>query len=152
MELRKDPITRSWVRVGHGENVSLPSDSCPLCGNGAGDAPTLLQLPASGTPQVRVIPHFHPLYAIEGEAERIPDGMYDRMRAVGAHEIIIESPNHNLSLAAMSDDQIDCVLQAYASRILDLKRDPRFKYVTVFKNRGTLAGSEWTHPYSQVTA
>jgi UDPglucose--hexose-1-phosphate uridylyltransferase len=52
----------------------------------------------------------------------------------------------------MSDEQIERVLQAYALRILDLKRDARFKYVAVFENRGTLAGSEWAHPYSQVVA
>ena len=30
MELRKDPITRSWVRVGHREDIPLVADGCPL--------------------------------------------------------------------------------------------------------------------------
>lgn len=153
MELRKDPITRSWVRVGHRENLILQSsDGCPLCPPRAAEAHPLLELPGNGTDPVRVIPHFHPLYRIEGEAGRKPEGMYDRMRPVGAHEIIIESPVHNRSLAHMGDPQIERVLHAYALRITDLKRDPRFKYVTVFRNRGALAGAEWEHPYSQVTA
>lgn len=153
MELRKDPITRSWVGVGHGNGVPATSDACPLCSGHAGDdAKPLLELSASGSPRVRVIPHFDPLYGIEGDADRTPDGMYDRMRAVGAHEIIIESPEHDQALSSMSDDQIDLVLQAYASRIIDLKRDRRFKYVTVFQNRGVLSGAEWSHPYSQITA
>ena len=50
-----------------------------------------------------------------------------RMQAVGAHEIIIHSPDHNQSFARMGDDQIERVLQAYQMRILDLKRDQRFK-------------------------
>ena len=60
----------------------------------------------NGSAQVRVIPHFQPLYRIEGEPGRMPDGIYDRMRALGAHEIVIESPDHQLALARMSDEQI----------------------------------------------
>ena len=152
MELRKDPITRSWVVVGQGEEPTAPSESCPLCAAFSSPQTVLLQLPASGPPQIRVVPHFQPLYRIEGEANRTPEGIYDRMRAVGAHEIIIESPDHNQWLGRMRDDEIERVLEAYASRIVDLKRDSRFKYVTVFQNRGVQAGEEWRHPHSQVTA
>lgn len=152
MELRKDPVTRTWIVVGQSEDSGAPSDACPLCASCSSGAPTLLQLPAQGVPQIRVVPHFQPLYRIEGEATRTPEGIYDRMRAVGAHEIIIESPDHNRWLGCMRDDEIERVLEAYAARILDLKRDSRFKYVTVFQNRGAAAGEEWTHPHSQVTA
>jgi UDPglucose--hexose-1-phosphate uridylyltransferase len=152
MELRKDPITRSWVRVGHRDDVPIPAYGCPLCAERSAGVAAVLELPSAHDAQVRVIPHFHPLYGIEGDAGRTADGIYDRMRPLGAHEIIIESQDHNQTLAAMSDEQIERVLQAYAFRILDLKRDARFKYVTVFENRGALAGSEWAHPYSQVTA
>ena len=152
MELRKDPITQSWVVVGQGDESSAPSETCPLCSAFSSANPALLQLPAQGPAQIRVVPHFQPLYRIEGEASRTPEGIYDRMRAVGAHEIIIESPDHNQWLGRLRDDEIERVLEAYASRIQDLKRDSRFKYVTVFQNRGVLAGEEWTHPHSQVTA
>ncbi len=152
MELRKDPITRSWVVVGHPDEVPVPADGCPLCPGHEGDRPTLLRLPAEGPWQVCVIPHFNALYRIEGEPGRLADGIYDRMRPVGAHEIIVETPEHNLQLERMSDNQIENVLSAYAQRIVDLKRDMRFKYVTVFKNRGVLAGEEWPHSHSQITA
>ena len=152
MELRKDPITRSWVVVGQGEEWPASTEACPLCSAFSSSDSVLLQLPAHGAPQVRVVPHFQPLYRIEGEAGRTPEGIYDRMRAVGAHEIIIESPDHNQWLGRLRDDEIERVLEAYALRISDLKRDPRFKYVTVFQNRGVLAGEEWPHPHSQVTA
>src|SRR3984885_15137663 len=152
MELRKDPITRSWVRMGHREELPMPSQRCPLCPDAASNVKSLLELPAGGPPQVRVIPHFHPLYTIEGDPARTPEGIYDCMRPVGAHEIIIESAEHNQALGRLPDDQIERVLEAYSLRILDLKRDSRFKYVTVFENRGTVAGGEWAHPHSQVTA
>lgn len=152
MELRKDPITRSWVAVGHPEETPAPGNGCPLCPSREAERPTLLQLPAEGPWRVRVIPHFNPLYRIEGEPGRQGDGIYDRMCAVGAHEVVVETPEHNRLLAQLSDEEIECVLQAYALRIADLKRDPRFKYVTVFENRGVLAGEDWPHAHAEVTA
>jgi UDPglucose--hexose-1-phosphate uridylyltransferase len=151
VELRKDPITRSWVMVGQGEESPVFGEPCALCSAFAA-SPILLQMPPNGAPQVRVVPHMQPLYRIEGEAGRTPEGIYDRMRAVGAHEVIIESADHKQWLGKMKDEEIERVLEAYAQRITDLKRDPRFKYVTVFQNRGPLAGEEWSHPHSQVTA
>lgn len=152
MELRKDPITKSWIVVGHPEPQAVPQDGCPLCPEKAGESRTLLQLPAEGPWQVRVMPHVDPFYRIEGEPGRTAEGLYDRMRAVGAHEIIIETPEHNRPATEFSDEEWDRILQAYATRITDLKRDARFKYVTVFKNRGGLSGEDWTHSHSQVTA
>jgi len=152
MELRKDPITRSWVVIGHAEEVPVPTEPCPLCPGNDGGTRTILALPEQGPWQVRVIPHFDPLYRIEGDVSRSAEGIYDRMQTVGAHEIIIESPDHNLVIAHAGDDAIERVMQAFCARIVDLKKDLRFKYVTVFKNRGALAGEEWPHAHAQLTA
>ncbi len=152
MELRKDPITRSWVVVGHPEREKVRPDPCPLCSGNRPETGAILELPRNGSWQVRVFPHFRPLYRIEGEPGRSAEGIYDRMAATGAHEIIVENPEHTRSLARMSDEEIERVLEAYALRIADLKRDARFKYVTVFKNQGAQAGEEWPHAHSQITA
>lgn len=152
MELRKDPITRSWVVVGHRERPPVPAEPCPLCPGQESLAKTVLALPETGDWQVRVIPHFDPLYRIESEAARQAEGIYDRMLTLGAHEILVETREHSLRMAQMPDEAIERVLDAYAHRIRDLKRDTRFKYVTVFKNRGPLAGEEWAHSHSQITA
>ena len=152
MELRKDPITRSWVVVGHPEREKVREGPCPLCPGNRVETRVLLDLPAQGAWQVRTYPHFRPLYHIEGDPGRSADGIYDRMSAIGAHEIIVETPDHTRTLAQMSDEEIERVLQAYALRIADLRRDARFKYVAVFKNQGVQSGEEWTHAHSQVTA
>ena len=152
MELRKDPITRSWVVIGHPERERERTDPCPLCPDARTERPVLLQLPARADAQVTVYPHFRPLYHIEGDPARSADGIFDRMAAVGAHEIIVETPNHSLALERLSDDEIARVLEAYALRIADLKRDARFKYVTVFKDQGRQAGEDWPHAHSQLTA
>ncbi len=152
MELRKDPITRSWVVVGAPEETSQPADGCPFCPGREAAQGALLALPPQGPWQVRVLPHVNPLYRIEGEPARSAEGIYDRMRPVGAHEVIVEAPAHDIPLARLPDEHIEAVLAAFSLRILDLKRDPRFKYVTVFKNQGPQAGEEWQHAHSQLTA
>jgi UDPglucose--hexose-1-phosphate uridylyltransferase len=152
MELRKDPITRSWVVVGHPERQKQRSDPCPLCPQNRIETRSLLELPSQGAWQVRAYPHFRPLYHVEGDPGRSAEGIYDRMLPVGAHEIIVETPDHARSLTELSDEEIGRVLEAYALRVADLKRDARFKYVTVYKNQGLQSGEEWTHAHSQLNA
>ena len=152
MELRKDPITRSWVVTGHREQSAAPSDVCPLCAASIPRDKVLLRIPADGAPQVTVFPHIDPLYRIEGELGRSAEGLYDKMRAVGAHEIIVETPDHTRKLSDLRDEEVERVLQAYGARVVDLKKDARFKYVTVFKNFGPLSGEDWTHSNSQLIA
>jgi UDPglucose--hexose-1-phosphate uridylyltransferase len=152
MELRKDPITRSWVVIGQVEAAELPMEPCPLCPGNEGETRTILRLPEHGPWQVRVFPHFRPLYRVEGDPQRMAEGIYDRMGPVGAHEIIVDTPDHSRRLTDEPDEQIGLTLEAFALRIADLKRDPRFKYVTVFKNRGANAGEDWPHSHSEITA
>jgi UDPglucose--hexose-1-phosphate uridylyltransferase len=152
MELRKDPITRSWVVVGHRDDTCETSGGCPFCPAKVNSKPILLRLPGQGPWQVAVLPHPDPLYRVEGEPERRADGMYDAMQPVGADEIIIETPEHKRKFEDLNEDQILLVMEAWRQRIEDLKRDLRFKYVSVYKNYGPLAGQEGSHAHSQVTA
>ena len=152
MELRKDPITQSWVILGSHGIVPGEALECPFEPGTIEKVTPILTWPAEGTWQVRVLPHPEPLYRIEGEPGRLAEGMYDKMGAVGAHEIIVETRQHDKRFSQLSDEEIERVLWVWASRIADLKKDPRFKYVSVFKNQGALAGEEWPHTHSQVTA
>ena len=99
-----------------------------------------------------VFPHPDPLYRVEGDPARRADGIYDQMQPVGADEIVIETPEHNRKLEDLTDDQILLVMQAWGQRVEDLKRDSRFKYVSIYKNYGPLAGQEGSHAHSQITA
>jgi UDPglucose--hexose-1-phosphate uridylyltransferase len=106
-----------------------------------------------GSPwSARAVVHPTPLYHIEGEPGRRADGLYDRMRSVGAHEVMIENPRHDRQLWNAGDAEIEQFLLLAAHRIQDLKRDGRFKYVSIFKNYGISAGQEFEHPNSQLTA
>ncbi len=155
MELRKDPITRSWVITGDDVPDSGPRAEavCRFCA----DSPAAPQLVSSmaggeGPWSARAVVHPTPLYRIEGEPSRRADGLYDRMRSVGAHEVLIENPRHDRNLWNASDGEIEQFLMLAAQRIQDLKRDARFKYVSIFKNHGSSAGQEFEHPTAQLTA
>ena len=78
--------------------------------------------------------------------------IYDRMSSVGAHEVLVENVRHDRQLWNASDAEIEQFLLLAAHRIQDLKRDARFKYVSIFKNHGVNAGQEFEHPNSQLTA
>ena len=154
MELRKDPITRSWVIVG--DDVERPTQPghCPFC-PGAQNAPqviaTLNGNELGGGP-ISAMVHPAPLYRIEGEPHRHAEGIYDAMNTVGAHEVLVQSIRHDIELWQSSDAEISQFLLLTAQRIQDLKGDLRFKYVTMFKNHGPAASQEFDHPVSELTA
>jgi len=155
MELRKDPITRSWVIVGDElESPARPARQCPYCAGSTEPLQVVSTMPSSdgGGWLARAVVHPAPLYRVEGDPQRRAVGLYDFMRTVGAHEVLVENPRHDRNLWQSSDAEIAQFLVLVAQRIQDLKRDLRFKYVTFFKNHGPLAGQEFDHPTSQITA
>jgi len=93
-----------------------------------------------------------PALRIEGELEPTGEGLFDRMNGVGAHEVVIETPTHAASLATLPVEAVADVLLAFRERMVDLKKDPRFEYVLVFKNHGAAAGASLEHPHSQLIA
>jgi UDPglucose--hexose-1-phosphate uridylyltransferase len=151
MELRKDPVTQSWVVLGKRDSLGEAHD-CPLDPEIVDKQPAIMSYPAEGTWQVRVIAHPDPLYRIEGETSRLAEGMYDQMGATGAHEVVVECRQHDKRMSQFSDEELDRVLSVWGARIADLKKDSRFKYVSIFKNQGVLAGEEFSHAHSQITA
>jgi UDPglucose--hexose-1-phosphate uridylyltransferase len=154
MELRKDPITRSWVITGDDVPEPAPRPGpCSFCGEAA-QLQVIATLPGTdGSPwSARAIVHPVPIYRIEGEPSRRGDGLYDRMGSVGAHELLLENSHHDRQLWNASDTELEQFLRLMAQRIQDLKRDSRFKYVSIFKNQGTSAGQEFEHPASELTA
>jgi UDPglucose--hexose-1-phosphate uridylyltransferase len=168
-ELRKDPITGRWVIISTDrrkrphdfrmESVQItPDPTCPFCEghesmtpheilsyrrNGGADAPGW---------DLRVVPNQFPVLRVEGTLDRQGEGLFDKMNGIGAHEVVIESPRHQDTLATMSDGAVEQVLWACRERVRDLKQDHRFRYIIIFKNHGAAAGSSLDHPHSQLIA
>jgi UDPglucose--hexose-1-phosphate uridylyltransferase len=167
-ELRWDPIKLHWVIIAT-ERGRRPRDfqaqgetagvvACPFCyGNEDKTPPEIFAVRPSGMPntanwQVRVIPNKYPALRVEGTLDSRAYGMYDVMNGIGAHEVIIETPDHDRSLADLTTAEITDVLIAYRVRYLDLRKDFRFRYMVLFKNHGTRAGATLHHSHSQLIA
>jgi len=168
-ELRKDPVSGRWVIISV-ERGKRPSDFavrahakkggfCAFCaGNEHTTPPEILAFRPDGsrpnTPgwTLRVVPNKFPALRVEGEENRVGDGIFDKMNGIGAHEVIIEAPDHNLTLSTMPLKSVEDALLAFHYRISDLKKDRRFKYVLVFKNEGEIAGASLEHTHSQLIA
>ncbi len=168
-ELRKDPVIGRWVIIS-AERGQRPtsfetiarSDSatkCPFCpGHENQTPPEVLAFrdddtaPDSPGWRLRVAPNKYPALKVEGELIREAKGIYDRISGIGAHEVIIETPEHDLDMADMTVGQIRDVLWAYRERMIDLEKDTRFKYILLFKNHGAAAGASLEHSHSQLIA
>ncbi len=169
-ELRKDPVIGRWVIIAT-ERAKRPHDyiqpkeergkrdECPFCpGNEDKTPPEILAFRRDGTPPnspgwtLRVVANKFPALTIYEELRREGDGVYDRMSGVGAHEVIIESPNHEETPPNFPLERFRDILWAYRERILDLKKDRRFRYILIFKNHGVAAGASLEHPHSQLIA
>jgi len=168
-ELRKDPITGRWVTIAT-DRAKRPTDFvrqtvsprntkvCPFdYGNEHKTPPELLAYRNSGGRdeagwRVRVIPNKFPILGIEGELKREGEGMYDKMNGIGAHEVIIETPDHAASLSDMPEKQVEEVFWAFRERVNDLKKDRRFRCILLFRNHGEPAGATLEHPHSQLIA
>ena len=107
-EIRKDPFTGQWIVTGtEGEqdfftSLALQEKTewkvCPFCpGSEKVSGKEIYAIRAPGTPadspgwEVRVIVSKQAALQIESDPDRRPEGMYDLMNNVGAHEVIIET-------------------------------------------------------------
>ena len=169
-ELRKDPITGRWVIIAT-DRAKRPTDFvrekveirgsgfCPFCyGHEVKTPPEIHAYRPDGSAKdtpgwtLRIVPNKFPALGIEGTLNRQGEGLYDKMNGIGAHEVIIETPDHALTLATMPTRGVENVLWSYRDRILDLKKDRRFKYILIFKNHGEAAGASLEHTHSQLIA
>jgi UDPglucose--hexose-1-phosphate uridylyltransferase len=139
--------------------AAMGRDHCPFCAGHEDLTPAeVFAYRADGTAantpgwDLRVVPNKFPALKVEGDLDREGDGMFDRMNGIGAHEVIIETPDHDKQLATMGEAEIERVLGAYRDRIVDLKQDRRFRYILVFKNHGAAAGATLEHAHSQLIA
>lgn len=163
-ELRKDPIVGRWVIIS-AERAKRPHDVtpekterrdgiCPLCpGSERMTPPDIMTYRRDdGTWSLRVVANKFPALRIEGELGKAGDGVYDRMNGLGAHEVVVETDRHDIDLFDLPPKGFEDVLWAYRQRVLDLKKDQRFKSVMIFKNHGSAAGASLVHSHSQLIA
>jgi UDPglucose--hexose-1-phosphate uridylyltransferase len=181
-ELRKDYLLDRWVviateRSRRPTDFAKPKQEaaktavCPMCVGNENMTPPALMLyqkdgaeikriqdPLTGErPKnwlVRVIPNLYPAFSPPkqpGDEQQIVKSAY-LWNAVGHHEVIVESPNHEEHPADSSLPQLELVVNAYIDRLRELSAKPYVKYVSIFRNHGLDAGASLSHAHSQIIA
>ncbi|MGH7836150.1 MAG: galactose-1-phosphate uridylyltransferase [Candidatus Binatia bacterium] len=132
---------------------------CPFCeGNEALTPPEILAYRPAGSGRdkpgwtVRVVPNKFPAVVSGGEPKRCSNGLFEFMNGVGAHEVIVETPEHETDMSRLSETKIEEALRVYRDRVEHLARDPKLVYILIFKNQGFAAGATIDHAHSQLIA
>jgi len=170
-QLRRDPVIGRWIIIQY-DQAKEPSEYaaqsvqkkrvgkfCPFCAGNESKTPPEIYVDRSPGSQpnergwnLRVIANKFPALRIEGDLERKGIGIYDQMNGVGAHEVIIETPDHNRDIADLNTAEVEKIILSFKHRCVDLKKDHRFEYILVFKNHGESAGASLEHSHSQLIA
>ncbi len=177
-EVRKDYLLNRWVVIAK-ERKKRPTDFvkrevqkkegvCPLCpGNEHMTPPAVLvYLSSNGEIRkerdqngyrhkdwiVRVIPNLYPAFTPpDKESGRLEESPVLK-RAVGHHEVLVESPCHDEHPGAARVSQLIHAINGYLDRLADLSGKPYVKYVSIFSNHGREAGASLSHAHTQLIA
>ncbi|MCL4537113.1 MAG: galactose-1-phosphate uridylyltransferase [Nitrospirae bacterium] len=164
-ELRLNLITREWVIIAREkgkrpedfisarEKKRLPEfvETCPFCpGNESKTPDEQYRIRDEKGWKIRVVPNKFAVLSKEGERRRTNTGLKKSVNGVGTHEVIIETPVHNLTTATMPVEQLKEVIQTYKDRFIEIYKDPRIEHVIIFKNNGPASGTTIEHPHSQI--
>ncbi len=163
MELRKDYILERWVYIASARQqrpVEIKSEpvreskSCFFCEGNESSTPEEIGRVKSGKGWlVRWFANKFPAVQESGSPEVKTDNTFFTFAdAVGKHEIIADTPRHGEQLWDLNKEHFAELLKVYFSRISELGKMPSIKYVTVFKNHGSLGGASLSHSHTQVAA
>ena len=102
--------------------------------------------------KTRVVPNLYNAVGVEQKESSKRNGMFESIAGVGAHEILIDSPNHNKDIVELDSISIGFWLKSIINRLEDLKKDKRLAYLSIFKNYGQNSGATQIHPHTQLLA
>jgi len=165
-ELRYNLVTTEWVilaterakrpedfQKGRKMPDALPSklDTCPFCpGNEHMTPPEVLRIGDGPGWDIRAVPNKFSALSPEGERHRSVHGTQRAMSGIGLHQVVIETPRHDLTTSLLDPEQIEKVLLAYRTIYNEMSKDERIEMVIIFKNHGEGAGTSLAHPHSQI--
>lgn len=164
-ELRFNFVTGDWVIIAP-ERAKRPEDfkstknqevlpdysaTCPLCsGNEDQTPPETFRINKDGKWIVRAVPNKFAAVNHEESIVRQSAGSKKFMTGAGLHEVIIDTPFHNESIATLPLANVEGILSAYRHRLRDFYKIPYIEHVIIFKNHGLRAGTSLQHPHSQI--
>jgi UDPglucose--hexose-1-phosphate uridylyltransferase len=155
-EIRRDPTTGEEVVLSSERTLErrpahLPDDprSCPFCpGQEKYTRPTIAAIERGGGWVARAFANRRPVLIVE-EALSSRDGLLQATSGVGAHEVIVEAPEHAPLHHLPVQRTVDALVLA-SQRMQDLRRDMRLQTLLWFRNHGVGAGASQAHPHAQI--
>jgi len=116
---------------------------CP--GNEHTTPPEISRVEEDGHWIIRVFPNKFPAVTTEEG-----DATGEVMPAYGYHEVVVETQEHDKTVADLSVDRIGKVFEVYIQRVEYMRSNPKVKYVMMFKNHGKVAGASLAHTHTQI--
>lgn len=164
-QLRLNPLTGRWVTVStgrasrpgdfatdHGHPTADPGSACPFCPGHEEELPPALETYGTdGQWLLRVVPNKYPAFEGTGEMRVEHLGpLFAQAPAVGIHEVLIFTPDHDASWADLDDRQAGLVMAALRDRLEDHASTSGIRYSQAIVNHGTAAGASLRHPHGQL--
>lgn len=164
-ELRLNQITKEWVIIAT-ERAKRPEDfkskarkkrrpsfveTCPFCpGNEERTPEEVFRVSDGDQWKIRIVPNkFAALYK-DVKRVRVNEGLKHTVSGFGIHEVLIETPLHNMTTALLPLDQVSEIIRTYKRRFIEIHSKPQIGHVILFKNHGERAGTSLEHPHSQI--
>ncbi len=181
-ELRKDYLLERWVVIAtersrrptdfaKPRNDAAKTSVCPMCVGNENITPPASMLylkEADGVKRavdpvvgerpknwlVRSFPNLYPAFVPPKDSQDAKEILKGDSfgYAIGVHEVLAESPNHDEDPADAELPQLELLLKAYIDRVAELSAKPYVKYVSIFRNYGHEAGASLSHAHSQIVA
>ena len=90
--------------------------------------------------------------------EKIPSGsqktnnLLITRNEVGICRVVNFSPRHDLTLAEMTEKEIQIVIETWKTEFKTLSEHPKINHVQIFENKGPMMGNSNPHPHCQIWA
>jgi UDPglucose--hexose-1-phosphate uridylyltransferase len=156
-------MTGRWVVIA-GERAQRPSDflprrlpveddplrPCPFC-PGSDLEPVLEYSGPDGNWDVRVVNNLYP--AFSGHDPMVVSHLgpvFTQAPASGVHDVIVLSPDHNVSWADLEPDHAARIMSAIKQRMVEHSSLAGLRYSQAVVNSGREAGASIEHPHGQL--
>lgn len=176
-ELRKDYLINRWVVFAtkrkrrptdfKKREEERPAGVCPLCPGHEHMTPpaVLVYLPSDGGVKkerdpngfrhknwlIRCVPNLYPAFTPPELGRRISvEESPTLARAVGHHEVLVESPRHEEHPGVARVSQLVHLINAYLDRLNALSAKNYVEYVSIFRNHRRDAGASLSHAHTQL--
>jgi UDPglucose--hexose-1-phosphate uridylyltransferase len=151
IELRWNPLLGEQVIVStgrQGRTFLPPPEYCPLCPT-ANIGAFATEIP-SATYEIAVFENRFPSFRPDAPDVGDASPLEKRSPARGVCEVVVYSPQHDVTLASLPPEQTRRLVDVWADRYEELAARTDVAYVFIFENRGREIGVTLTHPHGQI--